>query len=314
MAETDMDYCAKRFYCRININRKRCTSMTSSLRELISNHAPLIAPSIYDGITAGVLRDTGFETAYIGSYATGATKYAVPDIGYIGVEDMADQVRRLGPVANVPLIVDGEGGWGNPLHVARSIKILERAGAAAVHIEDHEFGKHIVMNPRIIPVGQAVDKIKAALDARESDEFMVIARTDSPGTEGPQAAFDRLMAYEAAGADGLFYAGIPDIEVQLRLKAESKVPIFGVDFPTQSAADLGAIADVILYYGLTHLVVRNALTRAFGILAKDRSSVSLEDELGGIPAIIDFDTFLGVPKAREKAGQFGLLDTPGGDK
>jgi 2-methylisocitrate lyase-like PEP mutase family enzyme len=288
--------------------------MTSSLRDLISKNTPLIAPSIYDGISAAVLRDTGFSAAYVGSYATGATKYAVPDIGYIGVEDMADQVRRLAPIANVPLIVDGEGGWGNPLHVARSIKILERAGAAAVHIEDHEFGKHIVMNPRIIPVGQAVDKLKAALDARECEEFMVIARTDSPGTEGPQAAFDRLMAYQEAGADGLFYAGVPDAEVQLRLKTESRVPIFGVDFPGQSATELGKLADVILYYGITHLVVRNALSRAFSILATEGSTVSLEDELGGIPGIIGFDTFLGVPQAREKAGQFGLLDQQGAGK
>jgi 2-methylisocitrate lyase-like PEP mutase family enzyme len=288
--------------------------MTSSLRDLISRNAPLIVPSIYDGISAAVLRDTGFSAAYIGSYATGATKYAVPDIGFIGVEDMADQVRRLAPVAGVPLIVDGEGGWGNPLHVARSIKILERAGAAAVHIEDHEFGKHIVMNPLIIPVAQAVDKIKAALDARESDEFMIIARTDSPGTEGPQSAFDRLMAYQEAGADGLFYAGIPDADVQLRLKSESTVPIFGVDFPGQSAVELGKIADVILYYGITHLVVRNALSRAFSILATEGSTVSLEDELGGIPGIIVFDTFLGVPQAREKAGQFGLLDEQGAGK
>src|SRR5258708_24425641 len=104
----------------------------TSLKALIAGPGPLIAPSIYDGISAGVLRDTGFRAAYIGSYATGATKYAVPDIGYIGVEDMADQIRRLAPVANVPLIVDGEGGWGNPLHVARSVRLLERAGAAAV--------------------------------------------------------------------------------------------------------------------------------------------------------------------------------------
>jgi 2-methylisocitrate lyase-like PEP mutase family enzyme len=282
--------------------------MTSSLRDLISASSPLIAPSIYDGISAGVLRDTGFSAAYVGSYATGATKYAVPDIGYIGVEDMADQIRRLAPIANVPLIVDGEGGWGNPLHVARSIKILERAGADAVHIEDHEFGKHIVMNPRIIPVGHAVDKIKAALDARESDAMMIIARTDSSGTEGPQAAFDRLMAYEEAGADGLFYAGIPDAEVQLKLKAEAQVPIFGVNFPGQSASELGRLADVILYYGITHLVVRNALARAFGILAKEGSTVSLEEGLGGIPGIIGFDDFLGVPQAKEKAAQYGLLD------
>ncbi|WP_178945674.1 oxaloacetate decarboxylase [Kocuria sp. TGY1127_2] len=282
--------------------------MLNSLRDLIASGTPLIAPSIYDGISAAALRDAGFSAAYIGSYATGATKYAVPDIGYIGVEDMADQVRRLSPIADVPLIVDGEGGWGNPLHVARSIKLLEQAGAAAIHIEDHDFGKHIVESPRIIPTEQAVDKIKAAVDARDSEDLMIIARTDAAGTEGPQAAFDRLMAYQEAGADGLFYAGVPDSAIQLRLKDESRVPIFGVDFPGQSAAELGKLTDVILYYGLTHLVVRNALSRAFSVLSAEGSAVSLEEELGGIPGIIGFDDFLGVPQAREKAEQFGLID------
>jgi methylisocitrate lyase len=284
--------------------------MTSvSLKELIASHRPLIAPSIYDGISAGVLRDTGFEAAYIGSYATGATKYAVPDVGYIGLEDMADQVRRLGPVAGVPLIVDGEGGWGNPLHVARAIKVLERAGAAAVHIEDHEFGKHIVRNPRIIPTKIAVDKIKAAVDARDSEDFMIIARTDSPGTEGPDAAIDRLLAYQEAGADGLFYAGIPDPAAQQRLKAESSVPIFGTDFPGLSAAQLADLGtDVILYSGLAHLAAVAGIRQAFSVLASERSAVPLEQSLGGIPGLIGFDDFLGIVAVRDNARTFGLLD------
>jgi len=284
--------------------------MTSpSLKELIAARRPLIAPSIYDGISAGVLRDTGFEAAYIGSYATGATKYAVADVGYIGVDDMADQVRRLGPIAGVPLIVDGEGGWGNPLHVARAIKVLERAGAAAVHIEDHEFGKHIVSNPRIIPTKIAVDKIKAAVDARASDDFMIIARTDSPGTEGPDAAIDRLLAYQDAGADGLFYAGIPDPAAQQRLKAQSSVPIFGTDFPGMSAAQLAELGtDVVLYYSLAHMAAIAGIRQAFGVLANQRSAVSLEESLGGIPGLIGFDDFLGIAGVREHARAFGLLD------
>lgn len=221
---------------------------------------------------------------------------------------MADQVRRLSPVAGVPLIVDAEGGWGNPLHVARAVRTLERAGAAAVHIEDHEFGKHITMKPRIISVAAAVDKIKAAVDSRSSEDFLIIGRTDSPGTEGPEAAVDRLLAYQDAGADGLFYAGIPDLAAQTRLKAESVVPIFGVDFPGQSAADLTQLGiDVVLYYGLSHQAAKAAILRAFTILAAEGSAVSLEQELGGIPGIIGFDEFLGVGEAREKAQQYGLL-------
>ena len=178
-----------------------------------------MVPSIYDGISALVLREFGFEAAYIGSYATGATRHGLPDIGYIGTGGHGGPTpRRLAPVAGVPVIVDGEGGWGNPLHVARAVQVLERSGAAATHIEDHDFGKHITGKPRIVPVKVAVDKIKAALDARNSEDFLIIARTDSAGIEGPEAAVDRLLAYQEEGADGLFIAGRLDETSWLRLK------------------------------------------------------------------------------------------------
>src|SRR5258707_11892266 len=132
--------------------------MARSLKTLIAENHPLVVPSMYDGISALLIKELEFDAAYIGSYATGATRYGVPDIGYIGLEDMADQVRRLAPIAEVPIIVDGEGGWGNPSHVARSVQVLERAGAAATHIEDNDFGKHITAKSSVISTGKAVDK------------------------------------------------------------------------------------------------------------------------------------------------------------
>jgi 2-methylisocitrate lyase-like PEP mutase family enzyme len=283
--------------------------VASTLRELIARHHPLVVPSIYDGISALMLREFGFEAAYIGSYATGATKYGLPDIGYIGLEDMADQVRRLAPVAGVPVIVDGEGGWGNPLHVARAVQVLERSGAAATHIEDHDFGKHITSKPRIVPVRAAVDKIKAALDARDSADFLIIARTDSSGSEGPEAAVDRMLAYQEAGADGLFVAGLLDEPSQHRLKTESRVPIFTVDFPGQTAESQAKTgADVILHYSIAHMAAAAGLRTAFSALAADGSTQGLQESWGGIPGIIAYDDFLGIPAAREKARQYGLLD------
>lgn len=283
--------------------------MASTLRELIASRHPLVVPSIYDGISALMLREFGFEAAYIGSYATGATRYGLPDIGYIGLEDMADQVRRLAPVAGVPIVVDGEGGWGNPLHVARAVQVLERSGAAATHIEDHDFGKHITGKPRIVPVKAAVDKIKAALDARGSEEFLIIARTDSSGSEGPEAAVDRVLAYQEAGADGLFVAGLLDEPSQRRLEKESRVPLFTVDFPGQTAESQAKTgADVILFYAVAHMAAAAGLRTAFSALAADGSTLRLQESWGGIPGIIAYDDFLGIPAAREKAWQYGLLD------
>jgi 2-methylisocitrate lyase-like PEP mutase family enzyme len=280
--------------------------MASPLKQLIEENKPLIVPSIYDGISALLIRDLGFKAAYIGSYATGATKYGVPDIGYIGLEDMADQVRRLASIAQVPIVVDGEGGWGNPLHVARAVRVLERAGAAATHIEDHVFGKHMTMRPRLLPVGEAADKIKAAVDARDSADFMIIGRSDSVYSEGPAAAVERLLAYQEAGADGLFVAGMLDEENQKRLMAGAHVPIFVPDFPQHSAADHAAQgADVVLYYGLTHLAAAHGMRAALETLAREGSTTGIEDQFDGVGA---FDGFLGIQQAREEAARYGLLD------
>ena len=278
--------------------------MARSLKTLIAENHPLIVPSLYDGISALLIKELEFDAAYIGSYATGATRYGVPGIGYIGLEDMADQVRRLGPIAEVPIIVDGEGGWGNALHVARAVQVLERAGAAATHIEDHDFGKHLGAQ-QVVTTEKAVDKIKAAVDARASEEFLIIARTDSPAVEGPARAVDRALAYQEAGADGLFIAGFLDNESWARLKHSARVPIYVPDFPSMSAADQAAQgADVVLYYGLAHISAKAGMLEAFETLKANSSTVSLENKLstGG------FDEFLGIEAARVQAKKFGLID------
>ncbi len=277
--------------------------MTHTLSQAISESRPLVAPSIYDGISALLVNQLKFQAAYIGSYATGATRYGVPDIGYIALEDMADQVRRLAPVAGVPIIVDGEGGWGNPLHVARAVQVLERAGAAATHIEDHVFGKHITTKPTLLTVDRTVDKLKAALDARHSDDFMIIARTDSPYSEGQDAALERVLAYQEAGADGLFVAGYLDSDHHSQLNAAARVPIFTVNFPGLSVADHDA--DVVLYFALTHAAAVTAMRSALEALAREGSSVSVEGALESVP---DFDVFLGIDRARTQAQSYGLVE------
>ncbi|MFJ6570591.1 oxaloacetate decarboxylase [Streptomyces sp. NPDC091292] len=285
--------------------------MTSALKQAIAANIPLVVPSVYDGISALLVRELGFQAAYVGSYATGATKYGLPDIGYIGLEDMADQVRRLAPIVDVPVVVDGEGGWGNPLHVAHAVRVLERAGAAATHIEDHIFGKHIKPDPELETVQQTADKIKAAVDARSSEDFMIIGRTDASkrgaaSADGPAAAVERLLAYQEAGADGLFIAGRLDDAHWALLKSEAKVPVFTVDFPQRSAAEVGSWgADVILYRALGPFAAAHAMRHAFDTLAREGSTAGIETELGTMP---DFDTFLGIERARADARAYGLLD------
>lgn len=277
----------------------------TELRSLIRDSSPVVAPSIFDGMSALLVREFGFPAAYIGSYATGATRYGLPDIGYIGLQDMADQVRRLAPVAGVPVIVDGEGGWGNPLHVAHAVRTLERAGAAAVHIEDHLFGKHLG-DPTVIPTVEAVDKLKAALDARDSEDFLIIARTDAVAAEGVDAAIDRALAYQDAGADALFVSTIAlEDALAPRLRAEARVPLVVVSSPGRSIDDHAqAGADVVLYFALTHFAATWGMRTALDTLQRTGSTDGIEADSGQFTA---FDEFLGIDRARHDARRYGLI-------
>jgi 2-methylisocitrate lyase-like PEP mutase family enzyme len=282
--------------------------MAPSLKQAMAAHRPLVAPSVYDGISARIARDLGFKAVYVGSYATGATKYGVADIGYLGVEDMADQVRRIAPLIDAPIIVDGEGGFGNSLHVARTVRLLEQAGASGIHIEDHDFGKHITSRPRILPLPAALDKIKAALDARSNPDLMIIARTDSSGSLGPEEALARAVAFQEAGADGVFLSGYGygDESPWAALRREIHVPVFNTDMPGRSAESCAALGvSVVLYYGLTHFAAQRAMLETLKVLAETGSTVSLE---GSFATVSEFDTFLGIDKAREDAERFGLMD------
>jgi hypothetical protein len=136
----------------------------ATLAEAIADNKPLIVPSIYDGISALLVRDLRFEAAYIGNYATGATRYGVPDINYIGLEDAADQARRLARSWAYRSSSTARAAGGNPAR-RPAVQVLRRAGAAATHIEDHDFGKHLEAQ-QVISTEKAVDKIKAAVDAR----------------------------------------------------------------------------------------------------------------------------------------------------
>lgn len=274
-----------------------------TLKQLIAAENPVIAPSIYDGISARLAAEFGFKAAYIGSYATSSTKYGLPDIGFITLADMLDQVSRLGAVFPGPIIVDGEGGWGNPIHVARAVRELGRAGAAAVHIEDHDFGKHLG-TARVLPVQAGVDKIKAAMDAKVSDDFMVIARSDATGVEGLDAAIDRLLAYQEAGADALFLAATElDETTAPRLMQSATVPVFVVNDSKYSAAEHAARgAALVMYFSLSHLAAEQSIRTVFETLARTGSTegIELNQDFGR------FDQFLGIDDYRTLSDKFGL--------
>lgn len=176
------------------------------LRSLLAESRAIPVVGAYDALTARLIERAGFEAVYVGGYALSATQLGLPDVGLLTMTEMLDSVRRICGAIDVPVIADGDTGYGNHLNTDRLIRELERAGAAAVHLEDQAFPKRCghMDGKRLDTVQAMVDKIAAAADARRDPDFVIVARTDALAVEGFDAAIERAARFREAGADVLF--------------------------------------------------------------------------------------------------------------
>lgn len=180
--------------------------MTFSLRERLAQNTPLLAPGAYDALSALLVEQAGFEAIYLSGASIAYTQLGRPDIGLVPFDQVADVVARVRERVSLPLIVDADTGFGNAYNTQRTMRIFERMGANAIQLEDQTFPKRCghLADKSLVPTAEMTGKIRAALDARASDQTLVIARTDAIGVEGFHAALDRADAYLEAGADVLF--------------------------------------------------------------------------------------------------------------
>jgi 2,3-dimethylmalate lyase len=177
-----------------------------TLRERLSVPRIVVAVGAHDGLTATLAQRAGFEAVYHGGYAVAAHHHGLPDIGLVGLAEVAGSLRRMTAVASVPVVVDADTGYGSEPGVRRAMLELERAGAAAVQIEDQVFPKRCghMEGKTVIPRDEMVLKVRAAVQARRNPETLVIARTDALQVHGLDDAIDRCNAYAEAGADVTF--------------------------------------------------------------------------------------------------------------
>ena len=175
-----------------------------SFRERIQQGL-LQAPGAYDALGAKIIEAEGFETVYMTGYGTAAAA-GLPDLGLLTMTDMVRNATRIAQAVDIPVIADADTGYGNEANVARTVQDFERAGVAAIHIEDQAWPKKCghMKEKRIVDTVEMVAKLKAAVDARASKDFLIIARCDAIAVEGFDAAIDRARAYGEAGADVLF--------------------------------------------------------------------------------------------------------------
>jgi 2-methylisocitrate lyase-like PEP mutase family enzyme len=184
--------------------------MTKGWQEWLAGERQFIlAPGVYDGLTAKIAGHIGFDALYMTGFGTAAS-LGMPDVGLATLTEMAANVTRVVEASGLPVIADADTGYGNPLNVQRTVRSYERAGAAALHLEDQVFPKKcgFFEGKRVIPAAEHVQKIKAACDARSRDDFVIIARTDALAVTGWDDVADRANAYREAGADLVFVDGI----------------------------------------------------------------------------------------------------------
>jgi 2-methylisocitrate lyase-like PEP mutase family enzyme len=184
------------------------SSPGARLRALIER-GTVTAPFVFDGVQARLAEATGFEAVYMSGFGTAAS-HGLADMGFIGLEEMSANAARIAATVRVPVIADADTGYGSEANVARTVALYERAGVAALHIEDQEWPKRcgFLEGKRVIPAEEMVLKVRAALAARTGPGLVVIARTDALQPNGWDDAVDRLRRYREAGADMVFMDGL----------------------------------------------------------------------------------------------------------
>lgn len=176
------------------------------LRERLGRKDILVTPGVYDAFGAMMAANAGFEALYLSGASVAYTRLGRPDIGLVGMEEVASVIAHIRERVDLPIVADADTGFGNALNVQRTVRVFERAGASALQLEDQSLPKRCghLAGKSLVSTGEMVGKIKAALDARKFADTLIIARTDSIAVEGFEAALERANAYTEAGADMLF--------------------------------------------------------------------------------------------------------------
>jgi methylisocitrate lyase len=224
-------------------------------RAAVRNEKPLQVAGAINAYTARMAEATGFRALYLSGGGVAANSLGMPDLGISTMDDVLIDVRRITDATSLPLLVDIDTGWGSAFNIARTIRSMIKAGAAAVHIEDQVGAKRCGHRPgkELVPAEEMVDRIKAAVDARTDEDFVIMARTDALASEGLDAAIDRAKSYVEAGADMIFAEAVTELEMYTKFREAVGVPIlaniteFGQTplFAREELADAGV--DIILY-------------------------------------------------------------------
>lgn len=283
-----------------------------SLKTRLARSEPLLAPGVYDALSALIAEQAGFEALYLSGASIAYTRLGRSDIGLTTATEVAQTLAHITDRVRLPVIVDGDTGFGNALNVQRTVRDFERAGAAMIQLEDQGFPKRCghLDGKTVIPAAEMCGKLRAALDARRSDETLILARTDALAIEGLDTALERAERYLECGVDALFIEALRSPE-QMRAACDrfaARVPLLanmveGGKTPVMSAGELGQIGfRIVIFPGGTARAVANTLARYYGRLKKDGTTAAMRGEMldfEGLNAVIGTPELLAAGKRYE---------------
>jgi 2-methylisocitrate lyase-like PEP mutase family enzyme len=286
--------------------------MPTSLKSLLARPQALLAPGVYDALSALVAEQAGFEALYLSGASIAYTRLGRSDVGLTTATEVAQTLAHITDRVQLPVIVDADTGFGNALNVQRTVREFERAGAAMIQLEDQGFPKRCghLDGKTVIATAEMCGKLRAALDARRSEDTLILARTDAVAVEGLAAALDRAEQYLDTGVDALFIEALRNPEQMQAACARfaRRIPLLanmveGGKTPILSAQELARTGfRIVIFPGGTARAVAHTLQRFYGALHRDGTTDTMRKEMldfDGLNAVIGTPELLAAGKKYE---------------
>jgi 2-methylisocitrate lyase-like PEP mutase family enzyme len=276
-------------------------STRKQLRSLVEARSGLIVPGAFNALSAKVIADLGFKAIYVTGAGVTNMWFGMPDQGFMGLHEIADHTARIRDAVDVPLLVDADTGFGNALNVRHTVRVLERAGADCIQLEDQVAPKRCghFSGKEVISTEEAVAKIKAAVDARQDPDFLVMARTDAAATHGFEAAVERGLKFAEAGADILFVEAVTKPEEVRALPQRLAKPqlmnmVIGGRTPIFNADQLGELGYGIVLYA--NAALQGAVAGMQKALTVLRDEKEVQESSGLVTPFAERQRLVGKPE------------------
>ena len=286
---------------------------TTSFRQLLGEPGIITAPGAYDCLTAAIIEKTGFPAVYMTGAGTSVARIGYPDLALATATEMMDNAAAIAATVSVPVIADADTGYGGTMNVRRTIREYERTGVAAVHIEDQQSPKRCghLEDKQVVPIGEMVQKIRAAVDARTDDDFTIIVRTDALAVTGWDDTMRRCDAFTEAGADALFVEAIRSAEEAAEVVARTSVPLL-YNFVETGKSPLLNVAELerlgfkmVIFPGSAFMSVAY---RVGQVMAELKATGTTEHLMGEMTPLTDAFEMMGLSEMLERDAGYAVAN------